>query len=234
MVKTESTNQEVKSMNTDIDGVVVHRTLGDEIGIYFTFGPREWLAFPFCSAKKAIFSAKRIAQLLQVQYNISTEVEILAINERKKPTEVSSIKMDVGGPTMAKKAGNIRKVAKEMLEAGKTQTEVLSSLIESYKGLGKDDTYADNRARVVLVSVLKKMNLEVADGIKKTRKKAEKKDESQETTSVENTATETVLEPAPSETSMEEEPTKEDSVMENTVPDCEGTEATEEAVEVVE
>ena len=74
---------------------------------------------------------------------------------------------------MAKKAGNIRKVAKEMLESGKTQQEVLESLIQSYKDLGKDGKYSDSRARVVLVSVLKKMSMEVAEGIKKTRKKKE-------------------------------------------------------------
>jgi len=161
-------------MNIDsLERIEVKKTLSDEIGVYFIGGEEEYLAFPFSSAKEGIFSGKRIAQLLQVQYNISNEVEFLKRREQEQKTEiteVSSIKVDTGGTRMVKKAGNIRKVAKEMLESGKTQQEVLDSLIQSYKDLGKDDKYSDSRARVVLVSVLKKMGLEVSEGIKKTRK----------------------------------------------------------------
>jgi len=153
-----------------LDGIKVKKTISDEFGVYLVSSGNDYLAFPFSSATEAIFSGKRIAQLLDVQYNISDEVEFSAAYEQKQKTEVTSIKVDTGGSKMAKKAGNIRKVAKEMLESGKTQQEVLDSLIQSYKDLGKDEKYSKSRARVVLVSVLKKMNLSVDEGIKKSRK----------------------------------------------------------------
>ena len=214
-----------------LDGIKIKKSLSDEFGVYLVSGENDYLAFPFSSATEAIFSGKRIAQLLKVQYNILNEVEFSAVGEQKQKTEVLSIKVDTGGSKMAKKAGNIRKIAKEMLESGKTQQEVLDTLIQSYKDLGKDEKYSNSRARVVLVSVLKKMNLSVEEGIKKSRK-TKKVETTEAPESVEEKKEE-----APEETTEGTDTTQEGSpqpeMVEETETESEKTEQ-EQTAEVVE
>ena len=155
--------------------------------IYFRGEGREQLAFVFSSARKAISSAKKLSEVLKKPYNIMVEVQVLATNEKNQESKSLTVETIIGDKDM-KKAGNIRKVAKEQLESGKSQSEVLNSLIQTYVGMGKNEEYANSRARVVLISVLKKMDRKVDDGIKIAKKevakkvaKAEKKPEAEKT-----------------------------------------------------
>jgi len=74
----------------ELEIIKVQKTITDEIGIYFTGEGQKRLAFTFGSPKKAISCVKKLKEVLNVKYNIVTEIETLLLKEKINNRNITS------------------------------------------------------------------------------------------------------------------------------------------------
>lgn len=201
----------------ELESISIKKTIGDEIGIYFCGEEKERLAFPYDSAKKAISSIKKVSKVLNVPYNISAEIELIALNENEQVIDNSNRK---GKRTMANKKRNVnvKQLCKELVAQNKTVDEITTEIISVYISEGKDEKYAKNRARAYIAWVVKEFGLEPQKKstnakVVTTTEKRTTKEKTAETSQVTNPVLE-IVESQPEEAEVETETEEEVEVTE--------------------
>jgi len=151
----------------ELESIEVQKTLGNEIGIYFAGEEQKRLAFSFDSAKKAISCAKKLKKVLNVKYNITTEVETLLLNEKINKQVIT----ERGGKTMANKKRNVnvKQLCRDCIDAGTSAEETKAKIAAVYTDEGKDEKYAQGRAKAVYSSIRKEKGLAPVTKVPETK-----------------------------------------------------------------
>jgi hypothetical protein len=173
IVKAEG--KEMKAVGEfELKSMVVSQTRGDEFGIYFLGeeGQRK-LAFAFSKAKKAISSIKRLKKDLGVQYNIEKDVlNIASMEEEEKEESVEKQKKGIGTMANKKRDVNVKQLCRNAIDNKIAAEDILAEIAAVYTDEGKDEKYANGRARSVYSSICKEKGL-APPKRKKRGKKAE-------------------------------------------------------------